>query len=86
MIQNFHPESEQASASYTRYTILKNLLREDSGGELEEEKQFSSSKTVPLDSIPPIPHKSVSQDSTISIVNHDSVSTPIDTTVIKHAY
>jgi len=86
MIQNFHPESEQASASRTRYTILKNLLREDSGGELEEEKQFSSSKTVPLDSIPPIPHKSVSQDSTISIVNHDSVSTPIDTTIIKHAY
>jgi len=86
MIQNFHPESEQASVSRTRYTILKNLIREDSGGELEEEKQFSSSKTVPLDSIPPIPHKSVSQDSTISIVNHDSVSTPIDTTIIKHAY
>ena len=86
MIQNFHPESDQASASRIRYNTLKNLFKEDSEGELKEEKQSSSSETVPLDSIPSIPHKSVPKDSTISIVKQDSVSAPIDTAVIKHAY
>ena len=86
MIQHLHPVSEQASASRARYTALKILLREDSEGELKEEKQSSSSETVPLDSIPPAPHKSVSQDSAISIIKPDSVSAPIDTAVIKHAY
>ena len=86
MIQHLHPESEQASASRARYIALKNLLRGESEEDLEAEKKSSSLKTVPLDSIPPAPHKSVSQDSAISIIKPDSVSAPIDTAVIKHAY
>ena len=86
MIQHLHPVSEQASASRARYIALKNLLRGESEEDLEAEKKSSSLKTVPLDSIPPAPHKSVSQDSAISIIKPDSVSAPIDTAVIKHAY
>jgi len=82
MIQHLHPESEQASASRARYIALKNLLRGESEEDLEAEKKSSSLKTVPLDSIPPAPHKSVSQDSAISIIKPDSIHVPIDTTVI----
>jgi len=83
MIQHLHPESEQASASKSRYSTLKYLLGEDSDEEIKIEKQSYVPKQFSLDSISLDIYRSISRrDTALKFVKQDSLTLPIDTSVI----